>query len=235
MCYKCVIITMVIMMNKKKKIIILCVVLALIITFIIFMICFNNEKDYVEETSSCVDNVKLVSDLSINNSIMLSDSDTNQYKIENNTELAKTVNLLKDVSKIDYLKLKLCYEIIDDEKVIKDFEVLNTKNKDIIKSDNISALINLLGYHDYGNYTENLIYLGGSELPGSGISDKGSFIYHNLMFKFEDGREIEMRYEVYDENKDIFSSLEKNKMYSVDFDVVDGSFDKVEYLINNIK
>lgn len=143
----------------------------------------------------------------------------------NNEELFKTLGDYKD-----YIKVNIYYTSKGTEKTISNYKIyLKSNNEDISSIKTENELRNKIGLYTLGTHTDTFTL---KEIGTLGFGFKGDVSYTYKTYIFVDNNNIEYEMKYINSNDDL--NLTEGNKYTVNFEVVDGTFD-YEFNINSIK
>ena len=190
---------------------------------------------------SCIEDFKSEGSMSLNGQMAVASGDT-QYIFDSsfNTDFISAAMDFEDV------KLKLCYKSgnasanfhvgsTTNSKNVESYELYNRTNNSKINATDIGGLLKELGYHAFGQYTEEATLIEIDSYPGFGFSNGETYTNYDVKIKLSSGKEVEATYRVGEGQTDRHSELEANKQYTFDFEVQEDTFDAFKYVITDFR
>lgn len=133
------------------------------------------------------------------------------------------LSVIKDY---DELSLTIYYSEDNGTKTVEGYEIYNKQTNQ--KLENITdenSIRELLGYYVEGDYEEELLLIEADNIPGGGLDNDTSYSYYTYVFETPDGKKLDFKYKIYENDEDKSKLLEENNKYKVKFNVTKGSFE----------
>lgn len=210
-----------------------------------YIIFTNNQKNGSGEIE-CINDFESDITLSFDGTMYLKavGDDDNQYILNPTFD----VEFISSAMKFDEVRLKICYVDIDlssenlhiggttSAKMIDSFELYNRSTNKRIKANKVNDLIEELGYHSYGKYTEEAILSDFDDSPSYGYSsDFGEYLAYDLTLQFTNGIKVEADYIIYADIEDKTKLLKVGNKYNFTFEVKKDILDPLKYVITDFE
>ena len=204
----------------------------------------NGGKGAIQGNGNCIEITKLDMTSKLNGSFYLASGDT-QYIF--GPEL--NGDFLYTACSMGKITFKVCHTKVDSSlmqfqlgsttksRKVTSYEMYNQETGKKINATNESDLIAELGYHSYGEHTEEatLTILDDYKNWALDSSNGGRYTYYKLEIELLSGKKVEAIYKITNGQTDKINELEEGKKYKFTFSVSKDSFGKLVYTITDIE